>query len=64
MPVDKILALMGLLVNHAPAMTAVGVKLWADVAHGEGGLQKVQKAARDFANLVDAAATGNTPAAG
>lgn len=54
-----LLTLIMTLVTHAPAATTEAVKMYSDIAHGEGGLAKVQKAANDFAALVNAAATGS-----
>lgn len=60
MPNSIVLALMAIL-NHVPEMTAEGVKMWADVAHGEGGLQKVLTAVQDFEALVQTAISGSAP---
>jgi len=46
-------------VQHSGAVTPAMVKLYADIAHGEGGLGKVQKAVNDLAAVVNAAVTGS-----
>jgi len=61
---NGLLGLLLLLVQHAPAATPAAVKLYADIAHGEGGLGKVQKAVNDLAAVVNAAVTGEAPSAG
>ena len=55
-PVSELIALMEMLVTHAPALTMDSVKLYSDVAHGEGGLGKVQNALSDLTKLVADAA--------
>lgn len=49
----SLLALIAMLVEHAPKLTADAVKTYADIAHGEGGLTKVAKAANDLAAIVN-----------
>jgi hypothetical protein len=51
-----------MLLVHAPAATPAAVKTVADIAHGEGGLQKVQKVLDDLRDVVAAAITGTPPA--
>jgi hypothetical protein len=58
---NSLLATLLLLLEHAPAATPAAVKTAADIAHGEGGLGKVQKVLHDFVDVVDAAVTGQAP---
>lgn len=45
------------LVGKAPELAPAGVQLYADVAHGKGGIHKVAKAFADLAQIAkDAAA--------
>ncbi len=44
------------LVTDAPHLVQEGAQLYADVAHGEGGMAKVQKAIGDLAVLLGAVA--------
>lgn len=55
-----ILALFGLL-EHAPAIEADSVSLYSTIAHGEGGLGKVQAALLGFTKLVEDAISGAVP---
>ncbi|HEY1503726.1 MAG TPA: hypothetical protein VGF92_05465 [Stellaceae bacterium] len=48
----SLLALLALLVENAPKITADAVKTYADIAHGEGGLGKVQTALADLSKTV------------
>jgi|HubBroStandDraft_1064217.scaffolds.fasta_scaffold1269542_2 hypothetical protein len=49
-------------IAHGPAVTPALLKLYADVAHGEGGLAKIVAAINDLAAVANAAVTGETPA--
>lgn len=51
-----------LLLQHAPAATPAAVKTAADIAHGEGGVQKVLTVLDDVRATVVAALTGATDA--
>jgi hypothetical protein len=55
-----LLALFGLLEN-APTVAADSVALYSTVAHGEGGLAKVQAAVAALSKLVDDAVSGAVP---
>jgi hypothetical protein len=55
--------LFAAVVAHGPAVTPALLKLYADVAHGEGGLAKVVAAINDLAAVANAAVTGQPPAA-
>ena len=50
------LAFLLQLAMDAPHLVQDAAKLYADVAHGEGGFAKVQKAAGDLAVLLGAVA--------
>jgi hypothetical protein len=60
----EVIALLINIAAHSPELAAQTAKLWADTAHGEGGVQKVSKVLGDLAGLftTTAAATG-APAA-
>jgi hypothetical protein len=47
-----ILSLLLKLVTDAPHLVTEAAQTYADVAHGEGGFAKVQKAAGDLAQLL------------
>ena len=49
-----LLAVIAGIVTHLPAATPAAVQMAVDIAHGEGGVAKVQKAVEDFAALLKA----------
>ncbi|HUZ71601.1 MAG TPA: hypothetical protein VMU87_01335 [Stellaceae bacterium] len=51
-----ILSFFGLLTQHLPDVIASGETMWNDIAHGEGGIVKVEKAASDLATIAAQAA--------
>lgn len=51
---------MGLL-THADSLEADAVDLYATIAHGEGGLAKVQSAVSKLGKLIGDAASGVVP---
>jgi hypothetical protein len=57
MTASAIIALLEDLVSAVPLLTPELLKLYADVAHGEGGVGKVQSAVSDLGALAVTAAT-------
>jgi hypothetical protein len=55
-----LMALFGLL-THADTIEPDAINLYATLAHGEGGLGKVQAGLSALAKLVEDAVTGTTP---
>lgn len=56
MPASALIALLEDLVTKGPQLTTDTVKLYSDIAHGEGGLAKVQQAVSDLGQLLADAA--------
>jgi len=48
---------------HSPELAGQGAKLYADIAHGEGGLGKVHKALTDLTAILGVAAGAAAPPA-
>ena len=58
MNVAQIVAAVLAAIPHIVAAEPALLKTAADLAHGEGGIQKVQKFVSDLKDAVDAAAAG------